>query len=82
MRAGAALGELLPWLFVPSARAPSGAGSRGRTVCNCLNVSENEIRQEINAGATLDDLQARLKCGTSCGSCMPELRRMLAETPR
>jgi len=82
MSAGDALGELLPWLFLPSDRAPSGASSRGRTVCNCLNVPERDIRRELAAGATLDDLQTRLKCGTSCGSCLPELRRMLAEAPQ
>jgi assimilatory nitrate reductase catalytic subunit len=26
----------------------------------------------------LADIQARLKCGTQCGSCLPELRRLAA----
>ena len=49
---------------------------RGRVVCNCLDVAELEIRQRLGAGATLEQLQTELKCGTSCGSCLPELRRM------
>jgi assimilatory nitrate reductase catalytic subunit len=26
-------------------------------------------------------LQATLKCGTNCGSCLPELRRLVAAAP-
>ncbi|GIX27429.1 MAG: hypothetical protein KatS3mg123_1310 [Burkholderiales bacterium] len=51
---------------------------RGRVVCNCLNVSEREIAAAIDAGANLQTLQQTLQCGTQCGSCVPELRRMLA----
>ncbi len=31
---------------------------------------------------TLAALQAKLGCGTSCGSCVPELKRMLATRER
>ncbi len=79
LSSGATVGNLLPWLFLPSARAPAGMASRGRIVCNCHNVADSDIRREIAAGASFDDLQSRLKCGTACGSCVPELRRMLAE---
>jgi assimilatory nitrate reductase catalytic subunit len=48
---------------------------RGRTVCNCFNVSEAEIA----AFKSLEELQAALKCGTNCGSCLPELRRQLVQ---
>ncbi len=79
----AALGRLL---LMPSAKAPQGIKLRGRIVCNCFNVAESEIgnaaaelsRQGIgNAAALLAALQQRLKCGTSCGSCVPELRKVL-----
>ena len=33
------------------------------------------------AGANLPALQEKLKCGTTCGSCVPEIKRMLA-TPQ
>jgi assimilatory nitrate reductase catalytic subunit len=49
---------------------------RGRTVCNCFNVSEAEIA----AFESLEELQAALKCGTNCGSCLPELRRQLVHS--
>lgn len=69
--------ELRRWLLAPLAQAPVATASRGRVVCNCLNVSESEIQAEIKAGADLSLLQSKLKCGTQCGSCVPEIKRML-----
>jgi len=48
---------------------------RGRTVCNCFNVSEREIDAFLARSNSIAALQASLKCGTNCGSCLPELRR-------
>ncbi len=76
---GAEVDALRPWLLAPLAAPPSGSASRGRIVCNCLNVSEAEITARIAAGADLAGLQAALKCGTECGSCVPEIKRMQAE---
>ncbi len=78
-----AIGRML--LF--AGRVPlQAAPARGRAVCNCLGVSESEIRAALSAcpaAATPAErfagLQAQLKCGTQCGSCVPELRRMSAE---
>ncbi|MDO6385739.1 nitrate reductase [Uliginosibacterium sp. 31-12] len=67
------------WLFAPLPKPPGPGNSRGRIVCNCLNVSENEIKVAVAAGADLAKLQEGLKCGTSCGSCVPELKRLIAE---
>jgi assimilatory nitrate reductase catalytic subunit len=53
------------------------AGSE-RAVCACFKVVESEIRSAVADGATLAQLQKDLKCGTNCGSCVPELRRLLA----
>jgi assimilatory nitrate reductase catalytic subunit len=65
------------------ALAPRPAGSaaavpRGRIVCNCFDVSETDIRAAVWRGANLPALQRSLKCGTNCGSCVPELRRLYA----
>jgi assimilatory nitrate reductase catalytic subunit len=49
-----------------------------RSVCACFKVGESEIRAAVAAGATLAGLQKDLKCGTNCGSCVPELRRLAA----
>ena len=54
------------------------AAAPRKVIYNCLDVSEDEIRREIAAGADLATLQEKLKCGTSCGSCVPEIRRMLS----
>ena len=70
--------DLRRWLFAPLAEPPVAAPSRGRVVCNCLNVAERDIRAAVVGGADLAALQETLKCGTSCGSCVPELRRMVA----
>ena len=75
----ASLGSLL---LKPSSIAPTGFKSRGRIVCNCLNVGENEIASALeslagNVALRLDALQQRLRCGTQCGSCLPELKRMV-----
>lgn len=67
---------LRPWLFAPIARPPVALPENGHMVCNCHAVSEAAIRAEFDAGANLAQVQARLACGTSCGSCLPELRRM------
>lgn len=69
--------DLRQWLLAPLSQPPHSHTAQGRIVCNCLNVSEKEIRTAIADGAGLEDLQASLRCGTSCGSCLPELRRML-----
>lgn len=55
---------------------------KGRLVCTCLEVGERQIAQAIGAGAcTVEELGAQLRCGTECGSCVPELRRLLQCAP-
>ena len=60
------------------APADTTAHASDRAVCACFKVAEPEIRAAAAAGATLARLQKDLKCGTNCGSCVPELRRLLA----
>ena len=62
-----------------SSAAPRGTLNRGRIVCTCHDVSEAEIRGETAQGATLPALQAKLKCGTDCGSCLPAVKQLLAD---
>lgn len=68
--------------MAPLAAPPDAGKPRGRILCNCLDVAEADIAAAIAEGAGLCDLaslQARLGCGTGCGACVPEIRRMLAE---
>lgn len=54
---------------------------RGRTVCSCMGVSETAICAAIAAGcATPAALGMQLGCGTQCGSCVPELRALIASS--
>jgi assimilatory nitrate reductase catalytic subunit len=69
-------------LLSAPARAPSGFVLAGAVVCQCFNVSEQAITAELREcpGAPrerLQALQAALKCGTNCGSCLPELRALV-----
>ena len=52
--------------------------SSGKLICSCFKVSEEAIQAAIEAGATsAQQLGQKLKCGTNCGSCIPELNSML-----
>jgi len=72
-------------LLVPSAKAPVAVQSRGKSVCTCFNVTDAAITAELaHCHGTDDDrlaqLQGKLRCGTNCGSCLPELKRMVRAT--
>jgi assimilatory nitrate reductase catalytic subunit len=63
-------------------KAPAGIAARGKTVCSCFGVSETAIGEHLSRcsgsdGERLASLQGALKCGTNCGSCLPELKRMV-----
>src|SRR5690606_8851424 len=70
--------ELRRWLLAPLSAQPGGDTKPSKILCNCLNVSENTVCAGIARGLDLNGLQHELKCGTSCGSCVPEIRRLLA----
>ena len=69
-------------LLSGSAEPPGPTPVRSSQVCSCFDVSESRIQQSLEAcsgssGARLAALQAELRCGTQCGSCLPELRRLV-----
>ncbi|GGK57942.1 nitrate reductase [Amphritea balenae] len=50
----------------------------GSVICSCFEVGEKTIRQAINKGAnSTEKLAEQLKCGSNCGSCLPEIKAML-----
>jgi assimilatory nitrate reductase catalytic subunit len=65
------------WVLAPVATVPAGLTPRGRIVCTCENVAQSDIAALVAQGAGLDALKAELRCGTGCGSCLPELNRLL-----
>ena len=77
MTAGEFTAELRRWALAPISTPPTGQRSRGKIVCNCFNVAENDIIETIQLGADLITLQNKLKCGAGCGSCLPELKRLV-----
>ena len=77
---GASADAMRSWILAPVSALPRGSFNRGVTVCNCFDISAAEIRAVLAAGADLAQLQRRLKCGTDCGSCVPELKRMCAQS--
>jgi assimilatory nitrate reductase catalytic subunit len=62
-------------------RAIEGA-DQGPTICSCFGVGKNPIAacaRELGTAATPGEIGKRLKCGTNCGSCIPEIQRVIAE---
>ncbi|MDO8441523.1 MAG: molybdopterin-dependent oxidoreductase, partial [Polaromonas sp.] len=78
-------------LLLPGAKAPVALQSRGKPVCTCFSVTDAEIGACLTditqaaggAGYLASDderlrvLQDKLKCGTNCGSCVPEIKRII-----
>ena len=79
MTTGAFSPELRRWALAPLSTPPDGQRGRGKIICNCLDVAENDIIDTIELGADLITLQNKLKCGTECGSCVPELKRLVRQ---
>jgi assimilatory nitrate reductase catalytic subunit len=75
-------------LLAPGAKPPAAVASRGRAICTCFNVTDTQIQSclaqaEGDPEQRLAHLQSRLQCGTNCGSCVPELKRLvLARQPQ
>jgi assimilatory nitrate reductase catalytic subunit len=70
------------WLLSPRESVPVEAVPRGATVCSCFDVGEAQIgaalgRLSGSSDERLAGLQRALQCGTNCGSCLPELRRLV-----
>jgi assimilatory nitrate reductase catalytic subunit len=72
--------SLIRFALAPSAKPPVSMVARN-IVCKCADVSDVQIRKELENGADLPLLQQNLKCGTFCGSCVPDIKRMAAEYP-
>jgi assimilatory nitrate reductase catalytic subunit len=63
-----------------SGKSTDGMASAGPIVCACFGVGRNTICDAIAAGAgTAAEIGAGLKAGTNCGSCIPEMKRLIAQ---
>ncbi len=60
-------------------RPPGAPVDKGPMVCACLKVGAKAVDAAIAAGAaTADAVGAATGAGTNCGSCRPEIARMIA----
>ena len=53
----------------------------GTTVCSCFGVGENTLKEAIAVGKlkSVDEIGDKLNAGTNCGSCIPELKKLLGQ---
>ncbi|QRV23609.1 nitrate reductase [Marinomonas foliarum] len=57
---------------------PANLEDKGDIVCSCYQIGSKQIEKAVTSGVcSVDGLGARLKCGTNCGSCLPELKRFI-----
>lgn len=73
-------------LLMTGANPPVALVDKGATVCTCLGVRDVTISTHLNncngdEEARLTSLKNKLGCGTQCGSCIPQLKRLIATTP-
>ncbi|MBE2999472.1 nitrite reductase large subunit [Nocardiopsis sp. HNM0947] len=77
------LGHTLPGdplaLISPNAPAPTATDLPATAqICSCNAVTKNDLTSAIDQGChTLDTLKNHTGAGTSCGSCVPTLTRLL-----
>ncbi len=64
-----------------SGRSADGLANAGPTVCACFGVGLTAIRDAIESGAasSVETIGAALRAGTNCGSCLPELKRIVGD---
>jgi assimilatory nitrate reductase catalytic subunit len=56
-------------------------GETEQVVCACFQVGLDAVRNAINSGGatSVGDIGRTLRAGTNCGSCLPELKRIIVD---
>ncbi len=64
-----------------SGKSTEGMPETGPMICSCFGVGLNAIRDAIEnrTVCSVDEIGEKLRAGTNCGSCKPELKRILAD---
>jgi assimilatory nitrate reductase catalytic subunit len=83
--ADAALAMPARRLLWPAGPLAGAAPARGPQLCACHDVSVAAATTALAAAVgdapmRIARVQATLRCGTSCGSCLPQLRRLAQES--
>jgi assimilatory nitrate reductase catalytic subunit len=65
-----------------SGKLGTGRSDRGATICSCFSVGRNTLLAAIRSQrlTSTREIGAALRAGTNCGSCLPELNALLAES--
>lgn len=63
------------------AERPRGSAQSGPVVCACHGIGRESVCAAIRQHAIRDprEVGARLKAGTGCGSCVPEIRALIQQ---
>ena len=73
-------------LLVQEPAAAHKKEAANKIVCTCMSVTEHQITTEIGRSTgridiaktdVLHHLKQRLQCGTTCGSCVPEIKQLI-----
>jgi len=66
-------------LSIGSVISLAGDKAQSQLICSCFRVTDKQIEKAIEQDGcvSLNQLQAKLKCGSNCGSCVPEVKRIL-----
>ncbi|WCN15039.1 molybdopterin-dependent oxidoreductase [Marinomonas mediterranea] len=60
---------------------PADVEDKGDIICSCFQVGSKQIEASIHKGCrSAEALGDSLKCGTNCGSCIPELKALIEST--
>ncbi|WP_299567618.1 nitrate reductase [uncultured Sulfitobacter sp.] len=74
------VGTATPPLAALSGRMSKDQPDPGHVICACFNVGQNTLQAAVDAGARSVDALGKVTCaGTNCGSCKPELARLVAQ---
>jgi assimilatory nitrate reductase catalytic subunit len=64
-----------------SGKSTDGMADPGPVICACFGVGLNVIRDALESGAAanVEDIGKALRAGTNCGSCLPELKKIVSQ---
>jgi assimilatory nitrate reductase catalytic subunit len=67
--------------IVLSGYSAEGMAETGPLICACFGVGLTAIRNAVASGhaVSVDHIGRMLRAGTNCGSCIPELKRIIAD---
>jgi assimilatory nitrate reductase catalytic subunit len=70
-------------MLAPTKKPPMPIQASTPPICNCYNVSAQTILEVVKKSQyqevepCFEDLQQKTQCGSNCGSCKPEIKRMI-----